>query len=307
MEVFTSTDKVPVAKQGAVAALGNFDGLHKGHQAVLKAARALAEAEKRPFGVVTFEPHPRKIFFSEHAPFRLTPPAIKRTLLKEMGVDLLAEIPFTPAFSKVPAQEFMERILLKELNLSHAVAGHDFVFGHKRLGNMESLKTFFGLHERSVTEIAPQKDEGAELWSSTRIREQLEKGDVKGAAQALGRVWEIESKVEKGDGAGRKLGYPTANLDLDDYLRPRFGVYAVRARLGDKVYDGVANIGVRPTVNGKEQRFEVHLFGFSGDLYGQSLRVGLVDFIRPEQGFPSLEALKQQIEQDCLAAKKLLA
>jgi riboflavin kinase/FMN adenylyltransferase len=307
MEILCATEKVPVAKQRAVAALGNFDGLHKGHQAVLNAARALALAEKRPFGVVTFEPHPRKIFFPEHAPFRLTPPAIKRALLAEMDVDVLVEIPFTPAFSKVTAQEFMERILLKELNLSHAVAGHDFVFGHKRLGNMESLKAFFGAHERSVTEIAPQKDEKTELWSSTRIREQLEKGDVKGAAQALGRVWEMESKVGKGDGAGHKLGYPTANLELDDYLRPRFGVYAVRAKVGDKVYDGVANIGVRPTVNGKDQRFEVHLFGFEGDLYGQSLRVGLVEFIRPEQAFPSLEALKQQIGQDCLAAKKLLA
>jgi riboflavin kinase/FMN adenylyltransferase len=273
---------------------------------VLNAAKALARAEGKLFGVVTFEPHPRSVFFPDHPPFRLTPPAIKRTLLKEMGVDVLFEIPFTPEFARVTAQEFMERILLKELNLSHAVAGHDFVFGNKRLGNMESLKAFFGAHQRSVTEIAPQKDT-AGLWSSTRIREQLEKGDVKAAAEALGRYWEIESTVEKGDGAGRTLGYPTANLNLNGYLRPHYGVYAVLVHVGNRNLKGVANIGKRPTVKGQDERFEVHVFDFAGDLYGQELRVALVDFIRPEQAFSSLDALKAQIGQDCIAAKRLLA
>ncbi|HVY12446.1 MAG TPA: bifunctional riboflavin kinase/FAD synthetase [Alphaproteobacteria bacterium] len=306
MEIFTATTGLPTSARGTVAALGNFDGLHKGHQAVLNAARALAKAEKRTFAVVTFEPHPRALFFPDHAPFRLTPTPIKRELLAEMGVDALFEIPFNAAFSKITAQEFMQRILLDEMDVAHAVAGHDFVFGHKRAGTMQALKDFFGGHERSVTEIAPQKNDG-QLWSSTRIREQLQAGDMAGAREGLGRDWEIEGVVGKGDGAGHKLGYPTANLDLNGYLRPRFGVYAVRVRFEGKTLNGVANIGTRPTMNGRDERFEVHLFDFQGDLYGKTLRVALVDFIRPEKAFPSLEALKAAIAEDCLAAKARLA
>jgi riboflavin kinase/FMN adenylyltransferase len=307
MEIFSGTRNISGTARDSVAALGNFDGLHKGHQAVLNAAKALASAEGKPFAVITFEPHPRSIFFPDHPPFRLTPAKIKRELLKEMGVDVLFEIPFSLEFAKIPAEEFMQRILLDELKVSHAVAGHDFVFGHKRQGTMQRLKDFYGDHERSVTEIAPQKDSGQVLWSSTRIREHLQNGELKEAAEALGRDWEIEGVVGKGDGAGRTLGFPTANITLGDTLRPRFGVYAVRVRHGDKRYTGVANIGTRPTVKGQDERFEVHLFDFSGDLYGADLRVELVSYLRPEQKFDGLEALKAQIAKDALAAKAHLA
>lgn len=307
MQVFPATQNLPSNAKGAVAALGNFDGLHKGHQAVLGAAQALARQEKKPFGVITFEPHPRALFFPDHPPFRLTPAPIKRALLQEMGVDVLFEIPFTPEFAKVTAEEFMQRILLNELSLSHAVAGHDFVFGNKRAGTMEMLKRFFGEHERSVTEISPQRDLSQTLWSSTRVREHLEAGEVTKAAEILGRPWEIEGVVGKGDGAGKTLGYPTANLSLHGYQRPRYGVYAVKARIDGKIHKGVANIGIRPTVKGKDERFEVHLFGFDGDLYGKTARVALMGFIRPEQAFAGLDALKAQIAQDCLAAQALLA
>jgi riboflavin kinase/FMN adenylyltransferase len=158
-----------------------------------------------------------------------------------------------------------------------------------------------------VTESAPPRDAGEQLWSSTRIREHLQQGEVEEAAQILGRTWEIEGEVVTGDGAGRTLGYPTANLNLDSYLRPRFGVYAVRTKIDGKMHKGVANLGVRPTVKGRDERFEVHLFDFAGDLYGQHLRVEMAGFIRPEQAFASRDALKAQIAQDCLAAKARLA
>ncbi len=306
MQIYSNTAALPREARGAVAALGNFDGLHRGHRAVLHAARALAAAGNRPFAAVTFEPHPHRVFFPGDAPFRLTPPVLKRELLAEMGVEILYEIPFTPEFAKVPAREFMQRILLEELDLAHAVAGHDFVFGHKRAGGMPMLRDFFGGRERSVTEIAPQRDAGRNIWSSTRIRAQLQAGDVKGAAEALGRPWEIESVVQKGDGAGRRLGFPTANLDLGETLRPRLGVYAVRAKLDGVKIPGVANLGVRPTLGGRDERFEVHLFDFSGEIYGKTLRVALLHFIRPEQAFPSLAALSARIAEDCDAARALL-
>lgn len=302
----THPSATPPACQQAVVALGNFDGVHKGHQIVLETTRMAAREKGRPFGVVTFEPHPRRVFFPDHPPFRLTPAPVKRRLLEDLGVDVLFEIPFDTAFASHSAAFFMEDILQKGLAISHAVAGHDFVFGHKRTGTMALLKQTLEGKGLGVTEVAPVCDEAQLLWSSTRIRAQLEEGNVEGAALALGRAFEIEGVVEEGDKRGRTLGFPTANIGLGDFLRPRFGVYAVEIQVGDVWLRGAANIGTRPTVDGAVARLEVHLFDFSGDLYGQNLRVAMRHFLRPERPFASLEALKTQIAEDCRAACRLL-
>ncbi len=293
--------------QGAVVALGNFDGVHLGHQVVLEKAREKARKHNKPFGVVTFEPHPRSIFSPADAPFRITPAHTKRRILSEIGVDVCFEIPFTYEFSKLSAQAFVEDLLLGNLGITHAVAGHDFVFGHKRGGNMRLLKDLMKKHHHAVDEIAPVMDTSHVLWSSTRIREHLMAGEPKKAAIVLGRNWEIEGTVLHGEKRGRSLGFPTANLGLGEFLRPRFGVYAVKVAIAGQKHNGVANIGVRPTVDGERESLEVHIFDFAGDIYDQSIRVGFVDFIRAEARFDGLEALKTQIKQDCLVAKGLLA
>ncbi|NDE90204.1 MAG: bifunctional riboflavin kinase/FAD synthetase [Alphaproteobacteria bacterium] len=307
MLLFDTLTSLPPAAHGAVVALGNFDGVHKGHQVVLEKARAVAAQKEKPFGVVTFEPHPRSIFSPADAPFRLTPRATKRRILEELGVDVLFELPFTYDFSKHTAAFFVEELMLNQLNISHAVAGHDFVFGHKRLGTMAVLKDIMQQYALDADEVAPVKDGAHVLWSSTRIREHLESGDVQKAADAMGRPYEIEGVVAHGEKRGRSIGFPTINLPLSDFLRPRFGVYAVRLTFNDQCYDGVANIGVRPTVDGETQTLEAHIFDFVGNLYDQNIRVALVDFIRPEQNFGGLDALKVQIKQDCLVARQRLA
>lgn len=307
MLIFDTSSPPPKAMQGAVVALGNFDGVHLGHQVVLQMAKDKARKHNKPFGVVTFEPHPRSIFSPADAPFRITPAATKRRILAEFGVDVCFEIPFTYEFSKLSAQDFVEELLLKKLGISHAVAGHDFVFGHKRGGTMNLLKDMMKKHRLAVDEIAPVTDAAHVLWSSTRIRENLAKGEPKDAALALGRHFEIEGEVLRGAQRGRTLGFPTANMGLGEFLRPRFGVYAVRVMVKGQKHDGVTNIGVRPTVDGERESLETHIFDFVGDLYGQSIRVALLDFIRPEQRFDGLEALKNQINQDCLVAKRLLS
>jgi riboflavin kinase/FMN adenylyltransferase len=307
MQVFTTPLLLPEKAKGAVVALGNFDGLHRGHQRVIGEAQALAKKKGKPFGVVTFEPHPRRVFFPDHPPFRLTPMAAKRRLLQEMGVEVLFEVPFTKELSEMDPTHFVEGLLRESFGISHAVAGYDFVFGHQRRGTLSLLKEILGGHGVGVTEITPVMDEGGSLWSSTRIREALQEGRVKDAAKALGRIWEMEGLVQKGDQRGRTLGFPTANIDMGETLRPRYGVYAVQAHVGGKTYKGVANIGKRPTVAGEKELLEVYLFDFNADIYGQNMRVGLVDFIREERRFPSLDALKAAIAEDCLEAKRRLA
>jgi riboflavin kinase/FMN adenylyltransferase len=317
MQVVAELKNVPVEYHGAVIALGNFDGLHKGHQVVLKAAREKARELKKPFGVMTFEPHPRSEFFPDHPPYRLTPPLIKRRLLAEMGVEVLFEIPFTREFSLLSAEAFIHDVLMDKCAIAYAVAGHDFVFGHKRTGTLAMLRERLAEKHIGVTEISPQQDAAHILWSSTRVREHLQKGEVNEAAAILGRPWAIEGIVQKGDGRGGQLGFPTANLDLDGYIRPRFGVYAVRVEIRGNYtfafgkrrtqsYKAVANIGTRPTVDGTKEKLEAHLFDFAGDLYGQDICVNFIDFIRAEERFASLDALKSQIAKDCLAAHDIL-
>jgi riboflavin kinase/FMN adenylyltransferase len=292
--------------KGGVFALGNFDGVHRGHRAVVECAIENARKRGIPARVLTFEPHPRSFFQPKLAPFRLTPAPVKERLLKALGIDNVVTFPFTEKLADMPARAFVEDILLEKLGAQHVVAGHDFVFGHNRDGNVKKLASLLGGHGVGVSEVEELGGDGEE-FSSTRIRELLLEGEVEAASAILGRDWSIEGTVVKGKAlGGRVLGFPTANVSLGEYLRPKFGVYAVRAgRAGEPLtHRGVANIGLRPTVNDKDENLEVFLFDFDEDIYGQRWEFSLTHFIRPERKFDTLDALKAQIEEDVKAAKK---
>jgi riboflavin kinase/FMN adenylyltransferase len=308
MLIYRHASSLPAAARGAVVALGNFDGVHLGHQAVIAAAGQLAGAKAIPQAVLSFEPHPRSFFHSSAPPFRLTPFRAKAELLRRLGVDLLYSLRFDGALAQRSAESFVRDILSAGLGIRHAVVGYDFVFGNGRRGTSAMLEAMGRELGFSVTVVAPAQA-GTEIYSSTRIRSLLEEAKPRQAAALLGRSWEIDGRVEHGDQRGRTIGFPTANLLLDGYLRPAAGVYAVRAGVGrdGPWHDAVANFGMRPTVGGTTLRLEVHLFDFDDDLYGRHLRVALVDYIRAERKFAGLEALKAQIAADCATARAILA
>jgi riboflavin kinase/FMN adenylyltransferase len=306
MPVFDDWRGVPVAWRCAVVALGNFDGVHRGHQALLARAAELAGPRPASLVALTFEPHPRGFFVPDTAPFRLTLPPAKLRLLERHGVQAVLAQRFDAEFAALPAEAFVDDVLLKGLGARHVVCGYDFTFGVRRTGNVEKLRKLGAARDMGVTVLDPVTREG-EIYSSTRIREALRAGMAGEAAELLGHPWEIEGAVEQGDQRGRTIGFPTANVALGEHLRPRFGVYAVRALVDGAWRDGVANLGRRPTIGKLQENFEVHLFDFAGDLYGQVLRVALVDFIRPEMKFAGLDALKAQIAADGDAARLIHA
>lgn len=291
--------------KGGVFALGNFDGVHRGHRAVIAAALDKARAVHAPLRVLTFEPHPRAFFHPNQPPFRLTPFKIKENLLKECGVDETIALPFDAELALMSARDFVERVLVERFGAQHVVAGHDFVFGAKRGGDMAKLAAWLEPLGVGVTEVGAMGDEG-EVFSSTRVRELLLQGEAPEAAAILGRPWCVSGVVARGRGLGRQWGVPTANIDLGEYLRPKFGVYAIEAgRLGEALtVRGVANIGLRPTVAGESDVFEAHLFDFARDIYGQEWQFALTRFIRPERRFDSPDDLKAQIARDIENARK---
>lgn len=294
----------PDFKRG-VLALGNFDGVHRGHQAVVRAAIEKAHGQGVPALVLTFEPHPRSVLKPNIPPFRLTPAPVKEKLLRALGVDGIIALPFTPEFSNLSAEEFVQKILIEKLAVSHIVAGFDYVFGYKRGGTMPLLRQWLGPHAVGVTEVTPFRDAQGLVMSSSRTREALQQGDVKTAEHILGRPWSISGIVQHGAKRGSSIGIPTINIALGDYLRPKFGVYAVTARRAKDgaVFQGVANIGNRPTVDGQTELLEAHLFSFGEMAYGDEFEISLLDFIRPERAFESVEALRAQIFKDMETAK----
>ena len=304
--VFDDWQSAPAEWAGGVIALGNFDGVHRGHQVLVARAQQEARALDAPLVALTFEPHPRRYFVPDTGPFRLTLLPAKARLLEECGVQAVLAQRFDPAFAAISAQAFVDKVLLQGLGARHVVCGYDFTFGARRGGNVERLREMAAERDLGVTVLDPVMHEG-EIYSSTRIREALRAGWASEASELLGHHWEIEGAVELGDQRGRTIGFPTANVALGEHLRPRFGVYAVRALVGGQWRDGVANLGRRPTVGKLQENFEVHLFDFAGDLYSQVLRVQLIDFIRPEMKFSGLDALKAQIAADGEAARRLLA
>jgi riboflavin kinase/FMN adenylyltransferase len=304
--VFDDWQAVPPQWTGGAIALGNFDGVHRGHQALIARAAAEARTLEAPLVALTFEPHPRRFFVPDTGPFRLTLPPAKVRLLEGCGVQAVLAQRFDPAFAAISAQAFVDNVLLQGMGARHVVCGYDFTFGARRSGNVERLRELAAERALGVTVLDPVMREG-EIYSSTRIREALRAGWASEASELLGHHWEIEGVVEQGDQRGRTIGFPTANVALGEHLRPRFGVYAVRALVDGQWRNGVANLGKRPTVGKLQENFEVHLFDFSRDLYGQVLRVALIDFIRPEMKFSGLDALKAQIAADGEAARRLLA
>jgi riboflavin kinase/FMN adenylyltransferase len=304
--VFDHWQSLPAEWTGSVIALGNFDGVHRGHQALVAEAKRLAGGLGAPLVVLTFEPHPRRYFVPDTGPFRLTLLPAKVRLLAECGVEAVLAQRFDPAFAAISAQDFVDKVLIEGMGARHVVCGYDFTFGARRSGNVERLREMAAERDLGVTVLDPVMHEG-EIYSSTRIREALRAGWASEASELLGHHWEIEGAVEQGDQRGRTIGFPTANVALGEHLRPRFGVYAVRALVDGKWLNGVANLGKRPTVGKLQENFEVHLFDFSGDLYGQALRVQLIDFIRPEMKFSGLDALKAQIAADGRAARAILS
>lgn len=300
--------------RGVVLALGNFDGLHKGHAALIEYACKRAKVERVPAAVLTFEPHPRSVFVPGSDAFRLTPFRVKEREIARLGVDLLFVQHFDAAFANKSAQSFIDDLLLDAIGMSHIVVGHDCTFGARRRGTAQMLRDAAAESSFGVTVVEPVRDRDAAVYSSTHIRELLRAGRPQEAAAQLGRDWEIDGRVMVGDRRGRTIGFPTVNIGLGEYLRPAFGVYAVRVS-GDgpddpfagRTIDAVANIGLRPTVGTPEPRLEAHLFDIDADLYGRHLRVSLVDFIRPEQKFSSFDALKAQIARDAAEARRILA
>lgn len=311
MEIIRSLDDVEPRHRGSVAAIGNFDGVHLGHRAVIGEAARIAGDLHAQIGVVTFEPHPRAFFQPNLDPFRLTTSDGRSTRLEDLGVDLVFEIPFDRAFAELSAEAFIDEILQGALGLRHVVIGYDFNFGHRRRGTPDMLIDRAAHSGFGATKVAPVHESDGAVYSSSRIRQCLHEGDPRGAASLLGAPWEIQATVEEGDRRGRTIGFPTANLRLGDLLCPRLGVYAVRAMLCDGEgagvwMPGVANLGVRPTVNDRGVLLEVNLFDREIDLYGREMRVRLVDFIRAERKFGGLDELTAQIAADAAQARELL-
>ena len=310
MRIYRHYNDLPEDYRNGSIAVGNFDGVHKGHCEVINRAGDFAHERGIPWGVLTFEPHPRSLFNKDEPPFRLTPFHIKARQIESMGVDFLVVVDFNKNFAEIEAADFVEQVLVLSFEASYVVSGFDFVFGFKRTGNIDVLRALgqkFGFGTSGIKQVL---DEEGEVISSTRIRKFLANGDLRAAARLLGRHYEIEGRINQGDQRGRTIGFPTANIDLDTNTRPLIGVYAIRAGIdlgSDTVWhDGVANLGYRPTFNGETCILETHLFNFNNNVYGEYLRVALVEFIRPEQKFNGIEDLTAQIKKDCAQAKLIL-
>jgi riboflavin kinase/FMN adenylyltransferase len=294
---------VPERLRGGIVALGNFDGFHKGHQAVVGRAVSRARAEERPVLVATFDPHPVRFFKPDLPPFRLTTLDQRERLFAEAGADAMLVYHFGPELASVTAPDFVADYLASRAGAAGVATGEDFTFGKGRGGNVEVLKLLGQANRLSVDAVAPVAD-GDEPVSSSRIREALEAGDCDTAARLLTRPFAIEGVVEHGDKRGRELGYPTANIALGPYQRPRFGVYAVRGRLEDgRLLDGVANLGTRPMFDPPRELLEPYFFDFDGDLYGQRVEVQLTAFLREERRFDDLDALKARMADDAEEAR----
>lgn len=310
MRIFRHYTGVAEAARNAVVALGNFDGVHRGHQQVIGTAAAAARAAGAPLAVLTFEPHPRRFFRPDEPPFQLTPLRSKVRYVRSLGVDAMFIFPFDHELSQKPADQFVADVLVNGIRARHLVVGYDFVFGKGRTGDVAMLRAAAARDGFGLTSVEPVRVASGEVYSSTNIRRALVEGKPAAAAQLLGRCWEIEGRVEKGQQRGRTIGFPTANVPLDEYIQPALGVYAVWAGVekgGDTEWHmGVANIGWRPTFEGNFVNVEVYLFDYADDLYGQMLRVALVEHVRPEKKFDGIAALRDQIAQDCNAARTLL-
>ena len=301
-------EALPESLRGAIIALGNFDGFHLGHQAVAGEAIRWAREEGRPSIVATFDPHPVRFFKPDVRPFRLTTLEQRQELYLAAGATAMLVFHFDGDLASTSAEDFVGKLLHDQMGVAGVVTGEDFTFGKGRTGNRELLETLGKAHGIGARAVPPVMD-GGEPVSSSRVRKALLDGDPQEAARLLTRPFAIRGIVQHGDKRGREIGYPTANLPIESYLRPKFGIYAVTGRIlstGQEL-KGAANIGIRPQFEPPKALLEPYFFDFSGDLYGQEVEVAFHHFLRPEAKFDSLDALLEQMERDCGQARKLLS
>jgi riboflavin kinase/FMN adenylyltransferase len=311
MKIFRHHRDVPDAYKGAIVAVGNFDGVHRGHQALIGEARRIADERGAPLGVLAFEPHPQEFFRPSPESFRLTPFRTKARLIADQGTDMMYALAFDAEMAGRSAQDFVIEVLVRGLGVGCVVVGADFQFGKGRAGNATVLSYMGEMEGFGVTIFEPIAAQGHDKISSSRIREALKGGKPDEAARLLGHWWTVEARVEHGEKRGRTIGFPTANMRLDHTLKPAYGIYAVRATIieDDKpagTYHGVANFGIRPMFETDVPLLETYLFDFDGDLYGKHLAVELIAYIRPEAKLAGLDALKAQIAADSDAARAAL-
>jgi len=307
MQRLTLDEPIPDAFRGAVVALGNFDGFHLGHQAVVGRAVQRGAHERRPVIVATFDPHPVRHFRPDTPPFRLTSLDQRQRLFAHAGADAMLVFEFGEALASTSAADFVAQMLGEQIGAAAVVTGEDFTFGKGRAGNAQVLRELGVAQGIAAETVAPVSIAGTRV-SSGRIRELLQAADPGGATRLLTRPFAVEGQVKHGDGRGHDLGWPTANLRLGNYLRPAYGIYAVRVRLDDdSEHDGVASLGIRPMFDPPEELLEANLFGFDGDLYGRTIEVMLHHYLRPEAKFGDLDALTAQMAKDAEQARALLA
>ena len=306
MKIIRRLAQLAPPPEGTVVTIGNFDGVHLGHRAIFRRVVGEARARQAAATVVTFEPHPLRLLAPEKAPPRINTPVEKVRLLRASCIDLLLVLPFTRRLAALPAADFIRDILVSRLNVRHLVIGYDYAFGRNRQGDAAFLAEAAERYGFTL-EVLPPLKAGDEVYSSTRIRQTLLRGDVRGVVGVLGRHFTLDGRVVSGDGRGRLLGFPTANLATAKELLPAPGVYAVKVRVGRRMHDAVVNFGSRPTFTGAAPSLEIHLIDYSGDLYGRRLRLYFVERLRDERRFPSVEALQSAIREDIAMARAVLA
>lgn len=305
MNIVKDYKNCPEIAKGSFIAIGNFDGVHKGHVTVINKAKELAQQKGLKTSVLTFEPHPLNILRPNIAPFRLTSESQKIKIMQNLGIDNLFIINFNQEFSQLSADSFINNVLVNALGAKHIVTGEDFIFGNKRSGNSALLEKASESCLFGYSKVAPVGYE--EVFSSSLIRHNIKTGQLDSAYSMLGHNFSICGIVIEGAQKGRTIGFPTINIELGEYLRPAFGVYAVKINItGENTLYGAANIGTRPTVNGTKELLEVHIFDFNKNIYGQMVEIELINYIRPEKEFAGLDDLKQQIAKDCAQIKELI-
>ena len=306
MRVIHGSDAIPPEARGAVLALGNFDGVHRGHQALIRNALDEARRKGRPAGVLLFEPHPREFFNPDAPHFRLTSLADKLAVLEDMGLDLAVVLPFDGTLARLDADRFIADILVGALGVAHVVVGYHFFFGRNRSGSAETLRAAGAAQGFGVTVVAPVAERG-EPFSSTAIRLKLAEGDVRGAAALLGRPWRVSGPVIGGARRGTGLGFPTANVALPKGTALGHGIFAVRVALDGRTLDGAAYLGTRPTFDDGMPVLEVFLLDFDEEIYGRTIAVSFIDKVRDDRKFASAEELVRQMQDDCAKARAILA
>lgn len=307
--IYYSDEKIPDDLRGAVIALGNFDGFHKGHQVVAKTAYDWAQSKGRPLIIATFDPHPVRYFRPDSQPFRLTTLEQRAELFGKAGASAMLVFSFNAALAATKADDFIANLLVGHLGAYGVVTGEDFTFGQGAKGDILFLHGYGAMVGLSAKSVSPVTDSAQDndIISSSRIRKALQNGDPQGAMNLLSRPFTIKGSVIHGDKNGRLLGYPTANIEMNQYLRPKYGIYAVKGRLADgRILDGAANLGMRPSFDPPKELLEPYFFDFNEDLYGQEIEVELHHFLRGEAKFDNLEDLKTQMAIDCDTAKILL-